>query len=462
MNRTLTAIAGEKDAGRRVKYFVRGDMGVSYGQFSSLKQRNGLLVNGISVHANHILRPGDAVTVVLADVPGEKAVAPEEGPVRIVYEDEDLIILDKPAPLACQCSPKQPGGTLENRLAFLYRDRPGFVFRPLNRLDRGTSGLMAAAMNAHAAQRLQRQLHTDAFVREYLAVVEGRMEGEGTIDAPVIKEDAATVRRVVDFESGKPAVTHYRVEQAGDRFSLVRLRLETGRTHQIRVHLSHIGHPIVGDFLYGTEEPRLPGRFALHSTFIRLAHPVTGEAIERTSALPDGLAALMDIEFRKLTDFNRGIMYDILRDAYSFDERYAACWEENWRQADAFFFDNPTIADRYGFVTCFRGEPVGFICWDPRNRPGYVEIGHNAIRTAWKGRGFGKIQLNEAIRRIKEYEGLREIRVCTNSGLIAPKNYESVGFALYDRRENRDEAAFSGDYLYYKIQLRQDQGGANA
>lgn len=293
MNRTLTAVAAEKDAGRKLKYFVRGDMGVSYGQFTSLKARNGLRVNGVPVHANHILRPGDAVTVLLEDTPGEKPVAPEPGPVSVVYGDGDLIIIDKSAPLACQCSPRQPGGTLENRLAFLYRDRPGFVFRPLNRLDKGTSGLMAAAMNAHAAQRLQRQLHTDAFVREYLAVVEGAMTGAGTIDAPIKKADAATVRRVVDPEAGRPAVTHYRVVQAGANSSLVRLRLETGRTHQIRVHLAHLGHPIVGDFLYGAEDPRLPGRFALHSTYIRLTHPVTGDIVERTSPLPEALGALL-------------------------------------------------------------------------------------------------------------------------------------------------------------------------
>ena len=294
MSRTLTRIAAEKDAGRKLKYFVRGDMGVSYGQFTSLKQQNGLLVNGMPVHANHMLHPGDTVTVVLVNPSGERAVMPEEGPVSIVYQDEDLLILDKPAPLACQCSPKQPGGTLENRLAFLHRDRPGFVFRPLNRLDKGTSGLMAAAMNAHAAQRLQKQLHTDNFVREYLAVVEGHLTGEGVVDAPIKKEDAATVRRVVDREGGKNAVTHYRVEQPGDRFSLVRLRLETGRTHQIRVHLAHLGHPIAGDFLYGKENPLLPGRFALHSTYIRLIHPVTGEIIERTSPLPASLAALLE------------------------------------------------------------------------------------------------------------------------------------------------------------------------
>ena len=291
--RKLKGVAAEKDAGRQVKYFVRGDMGVSYGQFSSLKARNGLLVNGVPVHANHLLRPGDAVTVLLEDTPGEKPVPPEEGAVTIAYEDEDVLIIDKPAPLPCQCSPKQPAGTLENRLAFLYRQRPGFVFRPLNRLDKGTSGLMAAAMNAHAAQRLQRQLHTDAFVREYLAVVEGDLAGEGTIDAPIAKAEAATVRRVVDHENGRRAVTHYRVIERGEGRSLVRLRLETGRTHQIRVHLAHLGHPIVGDFLYGAEDPRLPGRFALHSTSIRFLHPVTGEVIQRESPLPGALAALL-------------------------------------------------------------------------------------------------------------------------------------------------------------------------
>ena len=291
--RKLTAVAGEKDAGRRVKFFVRGDMGVSSGQFAALKAKEGLCVNGVAVHANYCLRPGDTVTALIEDGPG-KAVVPEDLPVDVVYEDEDLILIDKPAPLPCQCSPKQPSGTLENRLAFRWRDVPGFTFRPLNRLDKGTSGLMAAAMNAHAAQRLQRQLHTDAFVREYLAVVEGFIEGEGTIDAPIAKEAAATVRRVIDPACGRRAVTHYRAVQSGERHSLVRLRLETGRTHQIRVHLASLGHPVAGDFLYGMEDPRLPGRFALHSTYLRLEHPVTGEIIERTSPLPAALAALLE------------------------------------------------------------------------------------------------------------------------------------------------------------------------
>ena len=289
----LKRVAGASDEGRKVKHFVRGDMSVSYHQFSALKAKNGLLVNGEPVHANHLLAPGDVVTVRLEDAPRPQIV-PDPTPVDVVYEDDDLLIIDKPAPLACQCSPKQTDMTLENRLAWRYRDAPGFVFRPLNRLDKGTSGLMAAAKHAHAAQLMQKQLHTDAFVREYLAVVEGTMTGSGVFDGPIAKEDAATVRRVVDPRRGVRAVTRYQVVRAGEKYSLVRLRLETGRTHQIRVHLSNAGHPIAGDFLYGREDARLPRRFALHSTAIRLIQPVTGAIIERTSPLPSALAALMD------------------------------------------------------------------------------------------------------------------------------------------------------------------------
>ena len=288
----LTRTALESDAGRKVKFFVRGDMGVSSHQFASLKVKGGLRVNGEPVHANRLLAPGDVVTVLLEDAPQE-AIPSDPAPVNVVWEDEDLMVIDKPAPLACQCSPKQTAMTLENRLAWRYREAPGFVFRPLNRLDRGTSGLMAAAKHAHAAQLLQKQLHTPDFLREYLAVVDGTMTGEGTIDLPIAKENAATVRRVVDFERGQRAVTHYRVERTGDAHSLVRLRLETGRTHQIRVHLSHLGHPVSGDFLYGVEDPRLPRRFALHSAHIRFIHPLTGETIELESPLPEALAALL-------------------------------------------------------------------------------------------------------------------------------------------------------------------------
>ena len=289
--RILRAEASEMDAGRPVKQFVRGAMGVSHRQLSALKARGGMRVNGEAARADRVLAAGDVVELLLEDEAG-CAVAPEPGEVRIVYEDEDLYIVDKPAPLACQCSERQPTGTLENRLAWRFRAQGDFVFRPLNRLDSGTSGLMAAATHAHACRLLQRQLHTPSFVREYLAVVEGRMTGEGAIDLPIAKAEGATVRRVVSPD-GRRAVTHYAaLEHANDR-TLVRLRLETGRTHQIRVHLAHLGHPIAGDFLYGAELPELPGRFALHAARIALDQPISGARVERASALPDELRRLL-------------------------------------------------------------------------------------------------------------------------------------------------------------------------
>lgn len=159
------------------------------------------------------------------------------------------------------------------------------------------------------------------------------------------------------------------------------------------------------------------------------------------------------VEFRKFTEFPRGTMYDILRDAYSFDVRNQKIWDENWHESDDFFYDNPHIADSCGLVTCVDGSPIGFVTWDPRNAPGYVEIGHNGIRSAYKGRGYGHMQLQEAIDRIRTYDGLKKIIVCTNSNLVAPRNYESVGFKLYDRKINDSESAYTGDYLYYEMVL---------
>ena len=289
----LTVRITEKDAGRKIKYFARSEMKISYSQYCAMKASDGLRVNGEPVHANYLLRVGDVVKAALPESGGSKAVEPEELPVRIAYGDDDLLIVDKDAPLACQCTPKQSCGTLENRLAWLYREQGDFVFRPVNRLDKGTSGLMAVARHAHAYQLLQTQLHTPNFVREYLAVVEGELAGEGRIDLPIAKEDAATVRRVIDLEYGKPAVTHYRALSCGNGRTLVRLRLETGRTHQIRVHMAAIGHPVAGDFLYGHELAFLPGRFALHSAAIELDQPLTGARIRIESPLPDELRILL-------------------------------------------------------------------------------------------------------------------------------------------------------------------------
>lgn len=291
----LQAHAGDKDAGRKLKYFVRGDMHVSSGQLRALKAAGGLLVNGEPARADRLLKPGDEVCLLLQEHTA-KYVEPEFVPVSIPYEDDDVYIVDKPTPLACQCTPRQELGTLENRLRARFIADDDFIFRPLNRLDKGTSGLLAAAKHAHACAIMQTQLHTDTFVREYLAIVEGELYGDGTVDLPIAKAVGPTVRRTIDMQHGQRAVTHYRVEAVRGGRSLLRLRLETGRTHQIRVHMAALGHPVVGDFLYGEETPELPGRFALHSTHIEFNHPISGDRICVISPLPDELRRLMALE----------------------------------------------------------------------------------------------------------------------------------------------------------------------
>jgi len=285
--RALTYTVPPEDGGRLLRRLVRGRMGVSQHVFSSLKVRGGVTVDGVPARADQPVQAGQVIRVELSDEgPGAQ---PDPSPVDVVYEDEDILIVNKPAPLPCQSSSRQEGMALENRLAARYGEKT--VFRPVNRLDKGTSGLMAVAKHPHAQMLLARMLHSDRFAREYLAVLQGRPpESEGLVDAPIRKADGATVRREV-APDGKPARTRYRLLAERDGLSLVRLRLETGRTHQIRVHMQYLGCPVWGDFLYSAEAPELPGRFALHSWRLSLDHPMTGAPLAFEAPLPPEFGA---------------------------------------------------------------------------------------------------------------------------------------------------------------------------
>ena len=160
------------------------------------------------------------------------------------------------------------------------------------------------------------------------------------------------------------------------------------------------------------------------------------------------------IEFRKISEFPRGTLYNQLVDAYSFNDKCKKTWDTSWKEYDNYFYDNLEIADKYGFITVLDGKPIGHISWDPRHKPNYVEIGHNCIITNHKGKGYGHIQLEEAIRRIKEYENLKKIIVTTNKIFVsAQKNYESVGFIKINERENKD-TPFSLNYIDYEIVMK--------
>lgn len=278
--------------GAAIRKAATGIMGLSSRQFKRCKFQGEMRLDGELVHADARLRAGQRLWLYAPEreVPQPQA---SEIPLTVYYEDEHLLIVDKPAPLPSASSQRQTGATLEN-VVYAYLGCPeGFVYRPVNRLDKGTSGLMVVAKEAHAQYLLQQQLHSDQFQRTYLAVTEGTLlDSEGCIDLPIAKEDAASIRRIVHPE-GKEARTFYKVEAVSGNHSLIRLKLDTGRTHQIRVHLSALGCPICGDFLYGTELPELPGRFALHSTAIRLWHPLKNCWLTYESPLPDALAALL-------------------------------------------------------------------------------------------------------------------------------------------------------------------------
>ena len=234
--------------------------------------------------------------------PHEPSVAPEEGPLDIAYEDEDLLVVNKPAGAVVHPCPSHWTHTLGNYVVgYLMQKRQAIDLHAVNRLDIGTSGLVVFAKNGHVQERLMSQMHTGSFQREYLAVCHGVPEpAHGMIDTPIGRATAAPVSSFAVMESGKKAVTHYEVlEQLGSgggnapTTALVRLALETGRTHQIRVHMAHMGHPLVGDVLYGGSAELLD-RPALHSWKLDLVQPVTGTEIHLTAAPPQDLVELLD------------------------------------------------------------------------------------------------------------------------------------------------------------------------
>ena len=284
----------QNEEGMRLRDVLRQSMGMSYTAMKSAKWDGRILVNQSPRTVDQPVHVGEWIEVLDREALPVYSLTPYYRPVSIAYEDDDLWIIDKPAPLASQSSERQSDDTLENMLYAHLGCPADFIYRPVNRLDKGTSGLMVVAKNAHAQYRLQRLLHTDEFRRTYLAVTEGVPKvPQGIIDAPIAKEDATSIKRVID-PAGKPSITHYQVLESDGHRSLIRLQLETGRTHQIRVHLAYLGCPICGDFLYGQELPVLPGRFALHSAEVLLHHPITGDWLTVTSPLPAELRRLLD------------------------------------------------------------------------------------------------------------------------------------------------------------------------
>lgn len=279
----------ERD-GVTVERLLRG-RGVSRHLLTQLKAApDGLTVDGEHVRTIDRLRAGAVLTVRVRECEPSETVVPMELPLETVYEDADLMVINKPAGMAVHPSQGNRTDTVANALAFLYRSRGvPFVFRAIGRLDKNTSGLLVLAKNPLSGCLLTERAEMH---RTYLAICKGELPERGTIDAPIGRVPGSALLREVRAD-GKPAITHYERLDCRNGHSLARVWLDTGRTHQIRVHFASIGHPLPGDFLYA---PGLPGcgRHALHAYALTLRQPVTGEWLHFETPLPDELAALLE------------------------------------------------------------------------------------------------------------------------------------------------------------------------
>ena len=295
MSRRLELSISPELEGSKVDTILKKHLGLSGTVVRRIKWwPDGILLDGQRVQTDARPQVGQLLSVRLDDLERRSGIVPAPGPLDLVYEDEDLIVVNKAPGVPVHPGPGHYNDTLGNFLLWHYDlEGDSADFHPVHRLDRGTSGLLVAAKHPHAQEILKRQLHTEGFRRTYLAVCEGRPEPpSGLISAPLGPKDGSLVKQMVRPD-GKPARTRYRVLSAHSGRSLLRLELDTGRTHQIRVHMAYLGHPLTGDFLYGREDRTRISRPALHSAELSFLHPLTGRLLSFSRPMPGDMAALL-------------------------------------------------------------------------------------------------------------------------------------------------------------------------
>lgn len=286
-----------EDAGKRVLEFLREKTGMSRAMLRHLKfMENGITANGSHVTVRYELKEGDILSIKSEDEEASEKLMPVDLAVGIVYEDSELVVPDKPPFMPTHPSHDHYDDTLANALAYRYLgEKTPFVFRPVNRLDRNTSGLVLVAKNRISASKLFTSMKKGEIEKKYIAVLRGvPAEREGEIRTYVGRTpESIIVRRVCDEGEGDLAITKYRVLRENGRYSVVEASPVTGRTHQLRVHFAHLGVPIVGDELYG-EASELIGRHALHAASLSFPHPTSGKRTELSAPLPDDISELIN------------------------------------------------------------------------------------------------------------------------------------------------------------------------
>lgn len=287
MERILKYSITIEDEGKQIKDFLT-QQGYSSQVIKELKKmEESVLLNGKWEYMTCRLTAGDELIIHIREESSSEKIPPVKLCFSIIYEDEDILVIDKPADMPIHPSLNNYENSLANGLAYYFAEKGiPFTFRCVNRLDRDTSGLTIVAKHMLSAGILSQQVTNREIHREYRAIVRGELlEKEGTIDAPIGRKDASIIERCVDFEKGERAVTHYRVVEEANGHSLLSLKLETGRTHQIRVHMKHLGYPLIGDYLYNPDFEYM-NRQALHSYRLVFTHPILGKEMEFVSELP--------------------------------------------------------------------------------------------------------------------------------------------------------------------------------
>lgn len=272
--------------GVRLKGFLRRYCGISARLLTALKKEpHGILVNDKHAIVLETLHTGDVVTLRLPE--DKKELPPVEIPLRLIYEDADLLVVDKPAGMPVHPSPGHDCDSLANAVTAYFQGKGEQVsIRPVYRLDKDTTGVMLLAKNAFAAARLAKGVH-----KGYLAVCEGVLQGSGTETGPIGLCPGHSIQRAV-IPDGVPAVTHWKAVSDNGAYTLLRVQIETGRTHQIRVHMAHLHHPLAGDDMYGGGLEQIC-RQALHCAEIAFCHPVTGERYSLFAPLPEDMGRLL-------------------------------------------------------------------------------------------------------------------------------------------------------------------------
>lgn len=272
-----------------LKELLKSHFQISDRLLAKLKNAQKIFINGEKVSVRASLKTGDLVEVNLDFLENNSNIVPTKMELDILFEDETMLIINKPAGVPVHPSMDHFEDSLSNGIRF-YFDEIGLKrkIRPVNRLDKDTTGIVIFAKNEYVQECLVKQMKKNTFVKEYIAVCSGSFDCKaGTIDAPIARKEDSIIERCVS-EAGDKAVTHYEVLKNVNNYSVVKCILETGRTHQIRVHLAHIGHPLLGDTLYGTSSP-LISRQALHAYKVKFIHPISLKSIELTAKIPNDI-----------------------------------------------------------------------------------------------------------------------------------------------------------------------------